>query len=401
MLSVEEALSLTLANAGRNPVVEVDLVEAAGSIVAEPVESDVDSPPFTKALMDGYAVRDEDLASGHAELAVLGTLYAGSIAEKPVTPGTAYRIMTGAPLPSQADAIVIVERSQPEGDRVRLEDPGFRPGQNVLGRGEELRTGQIVLEVGRRIGPPEAGLLATVGRVRPKVYRTPSVAILSTGDELVSPAEPPSPGRIRNSNSSTLAAMLRLSGFPTVDLGISRDDHQELTTVVREGLRFDVLLLNGGVSAGDKDLVPAVLAENGVEKIFQGVAIKPGKPVWFGRHANGLAFGLPGNPVSVLACFEMFVRPALQARAGDPNPQPKTVPVRLRADFRYPTRRVTFHPARLFDAGDGFEVEPVGWLGSADMRSVTDADCLLECPISEEPLRAGSTLRALPIRRGV
>ena len=304
--------------------------------------------------------------------------------------------MTGAPLPPGAEAVVMVERSRAAGSgKILLEDPDFSPYQNVMQRGREMQQGETVLSPGHIIGPPEIGLLATVGRTHPKVYRRPRIAVLSTGDEIVPPSHKPGPGQIRNSNESTIMALAQRADCEVGRLGIARDDAEDLSSRVINGLSFDVLVLSGGVSAGKRDLVPGVLARHGVEMVFHGVNLKPGKPVWFGKHADGLVFGLPGNPVSVLVCFELFVRTAVRARQGHPNPLPAEWPAVLKRDFHYPTKRLTYHPAKLSIGQSGFEVEPVDWYGSPDLRALTAADALIICPETSQTHRAGITMKVM------
>lgn len=399
MLTVDQAQKLVLEHAGRQPVADTSLEEACGRVLAEEIASDLDSPPFAKALMDGFAVRNEDMASGSNNLKLIGELAAGATATEPVQPGTTYQIMTGAPMPAGADAVVIVERSKLDGGSVHLADSDFRPGQNVMPRARELAKDEIVLRPGHVLGPAEVGLLATVGRTRVKVYRQPTVAVLSTGDEIVPPEAQPGPGQIRNSNASTVCAMARTAGAEVVNLGIAPDEADVLSARVFQGLGCDVLILSGGVSAGKRDLVPGVLADRGVSQVFHKVALKPGKPVWFGKHDNGLVFGLPGNPVSVLVCFKLFVETTLRRREQHPQSLPAYVTARLAEDFSQPAKRETFHPAWLSDDGRGPVVKPVDWFGSPDLKALTAANALLVCPVSDEPTYSKDALmRVLPLR---
>lgn len=399
MLSVAEALERIVAHAGRQRTVRCSLREALGLVLAEPVASDLDSPPFDKSLMDGFAVRNADMSAGTAELALLGEIAAGMVVDRPLEPGGTYQIMTGAALPPGAEAVVVVEKSHAEGGRIFLEDPGFKPGQNVMRRGEEMKRDQVVLEPGALIGPPEVGLLAAVGRTEPLVHARPTVAVLSTGDEIVPPAQKPGPGQIRNSNESTLLALSARDGMPATSLGIVKDDEAELSERIEEGLKFDLLLLTGGVSAGKRDLVPATLGRHGVQKVLHHVAFKPGKPIWFGIHQGGLVFGLPGNPVSVLVCYELFVRTALRARQGRQQPLPIERPANLAVDFHYPTGRPTYHPARV-EVRDGRTLlEPVDWFGSPDLRALSAANALVVLPAGNEPMKAGRPVSYLPLAR--
>ncbi|MGL5096679.1 MAG: molybdopterin molybdotransferase MoeA, partial [Planctomycetia bacterium] len=382
LLTVDEALAEVVRAAGAQPIVPVDHCDAVGLVLAESVAADLDSPPYTKALMDGFAVRDDDLATGSARLRLLEVVVAGRTPTRSVTPGATVQVMTGAPMPSGADAVVPVEPSRPGADAslVELDDPRFTPGQNVMSQGLEYRRGEVVLSPGRVLQPADVGLLAAVGRARPLVYRRIRAAVLSTGDELVTPDQLPGPGCIRNSNESTLVALARRAGMEVERLGIVGDDAAKLKATIRRGLSADLLLLSGGVSAGQRDLVPAALAECGVRQVFHGVAFKPGKPLWFGVHDGGVVFGLPGNPVSVLACFEVFARTAARARLGFTDPLPPMVDARLSADFPYSTRRTTYHPARLQPTSTGWTVEPATWKGSPDLRAMVDADALVVLP---------------------
>jgi molybdopterin molybdotransferase len=396
--TVTEALQLVVAHSGRQPTTQIDLAEALGLVLASPVVADVDSPPFAKSLVDGYAVRNVDLASGRAELLAVGTLAAGTVADRPLVPGTTYRIMTGAPMPQGADAVVMLERSRVEPTGcVIFDDPQFRANQNVMSQAREFARGMTVLDAGHCLGPAEIGLLAAVGVIRPTVYARPRLAIISTGNELIPPDRAPGSGQIRNSNASTLTALALAAGATVDDLGIVIDDESEIARTVARGLEYDVLVLTGGVSMGDHDLVPGVLRRQGVEQIFHKVDLKPGKPVWFGRHSRGLVFGLPGNPVSVLVCFELFVRTALRTRQGRADPLPTELPARLRTAFNISTARTCYHPARYYGDGSTLEVEPVEWAGSPDLRSVTKANCLLIAPTGGGPFPAGSVMRVLPL----
>ena len=347
-LSVDEALQLVAAHAGRQPTQQVPLDEAAGLVLAEPVVADIDSPPFDKSLRDGFAVRAADMKHGRARLRVIGELMAGNVSDRMVVEGTALQIMTGAPMPAGADSVVMVEQSQPLSDgTVELADACFRAEQHVMRRGRELHKGQTVLEPGHLLGPAEIGLLASVGHIRPKVYRRPHVAVLPTGDEIVDASQLPGPGQIRNSNEWMMWALATRTGATVTRLGIGPDDPQALSALLATGLRFDCLLISGGLSMGKLDLVPRVLKELGVEQVFHRTALKPGHPVWFGKHATGIVVGLPGNPGSVLVCFELFVRTALRARQGREDVLPREISARLTHGFSYPTQRLTYHPARL------------------------------------------------------
>ena len=294
----------------------VPLLEAAGRVLAQDVVSDVDAPPFEKSAMDGFAVHAGDLSGGAAELEVVGEARAGHPFGVSVAPGSCVAISTGAEVPEGCDAVVMVERSKREGSRVRLTD-AVRIGQNVCNRAEDLRTGERVMAPGRRLTATDLSVLAAVGCEPVTVFRRPVVTLLTTGDELVPPAETPGVGQIREGNTLHLAALARRAGADVRHAGLVRDDADELARRFGEALdASDVVVTTGGVSRGEYDLVAGAVPACGVEEVFHKLAIKPGKPLWFGRRGSTLVFGLPGNPVSCLLDHEVFVVPALRKLEG-------------------------------------------------------------------------------------
>lgn len=369
-------------------------------VLAEDVVSDLDSPPFDKAMMDGYALRGADLVDGRGELAVVEEVPAGKVPTRSVGLGEATRIMTGAPIPEGADAVVMVERTRPLADgRVAFEDAAFRPGQNVLRRGLEMTRGERILTPGTLLRPQELGLLASVGHTEVRVIPRPRLAVLTTGDEIVEPEDLPPVGSIRNSNQIMLLAQAQRAGAEAVSLGIARDDRTSLAPRIDQGLEADVLVLSGGVSAGNRDLVPGALETAGVEAVFHKVAMKPGKPLFFGIRPRSegpptLVFGLPGNPVSSLVGFELFVRPALRALMGLAS-GPFPVAAALADDFPYRTDRTTYHPAVLTRTPLGWSVRPVPWFGSPDLRGVTPGNALLILPAGHQVHAAGTVFDVL------
>ena len=420
MQSISEALSKVLATTGRLAPVRMPLADALGLALAEDVASDIDSPPHDKATVDGYAVVAADLADGSAELSILEEVTAGAVPTLAVSRGHCTRIMTGAPVPAGADAVVMVERTDllPDGGRVRIADR-VSTRQNIMTRGDSLRCGEVVLRSGHEVRAAEVGLLAEVGRSEVSVYPPPRVAILSTGNELVEVDCQPAAGQIRNSNGPLLAAAVRRAGGIPVVLGIARDELADLRTKIEQGLSADVLVLSGGVSAGVLDLVPAVLKDLGVEQVFHKVSLKPGKPLWFGvagskfnvqgsrfnapdvgrrttDDGQRLVFGVPGNPVSSLVCFELFVRPAIAQLSGRGTEIGlRQLPARLAAEFVHRGDRPTYFPAVVRRQGESLSAEPIRWRGSGDLRGITAANALAIFPAGDRTWQAGEQVDVL------
>ena len=407
MIELSEALRLVELTAEPLLPRRQRLLDACGKRLAAPVVADLDSPPWDRAMMDGFAVCDADFtaAAGETvELDVLVDLAAGDTTTRAIRPGHCFRIMTGAPLPPGADAIVPLERSVDgtadahAGGRVRLHDASFRPGQHVGRRAAAFGSGAVVLGSGARLDAAAVGLAAEAGATHVLAIPQPRVAILSTGSELVSCDETPRFGQIRNSNGPMLTAAVALVGGEPIQWGVVPDRPEPLRAAIAQGLTADVLLLSGGVSTGDRDLVPEVLTACGAEQVFHKVRLKPGKPVWFGvfRRSGApatLVFGLPGNPASTLVCFELFVRPALQILAGRSQhdwhlPRARAV---LVAAVKAAADRPVFLPCRLRSTAATMEAEPLPWTGSADLLGLAAGSAL-----------AGSTpgLIALPAGTG-
>ncbi|MDA1015853.1 MAG: molybdopterin molybdotransferase MoeA [Planctomycetota bacterium] len=402
MISVADALQSILDHVATVRPAEFALADSLGLVLAEDIVSDVDSPPFDKALMDGYAVRSEDLSGGRAELTVIEEVMAGRTPICGLAPGQATRIMTGAPIPSDCDAVVQVEhtRLNAVGNRVFIETAKTNPGRNIMRQGTAMRAGDRILATGSLIRPQEIGALAELGRHRVQAHRRPSVGVISTGDELVAVHESPGPGQIRNSNESMLLAQIARAGGEPVSLGIARDERTHLRERILSGLQLDVLLLSGGVSAGKLDLVPSELAAAGVEKVFHKVNVKPGKPIWFGvrigdEHTTHV-FGLPGNPVSSMVCFELFARTAIRRLRGLPDPNPPSRRVRLSQDHLAAGDRPTYYPASFQWTEDGAWVIPVNWHGSADLRATLDANAMLLFPQGDRQFRQGDLVDVIP-----
>ena len=411
MLTVDEALVSVLEQARPLPSVSEPLVMALRCVLAEDVTADIDLPPFDKSLVNGYALRTGDLNGTDRSLGIGETILAGQTPTRPLGPREAAVIMTGAPLPPGCDAVVMHERTRAEGERVWVEEPEVRVGQNILARAREMRAGDLVVAAGTVLKPAHLGVLASVGRSSVRVIR-PRVAVVSTGDELVEPDRIPGPGQIRNSNAVMLQSLAIEEGATAETLPTAPDEPAELRRILRRGLDFDVLLITGGVSAGQRDLVPAVLEDLGVRQVFHKVRLKPGKPLWFGGgpprdgRPGPLVFGLPGNPVSGLVGFLLFVRPALAILAGKPNPATRAIEARLVGGFRHRGDRPTYHPARLVAASPRddlsgprtIEIETLPWSGSADLRAVASSDGFAAFPAGDRDYSPGEIVGFLPAR---
>ncbi len=405
MLQAAEALQAILARC--RPLPPEPSAPAPGLVLAEPILSDLDMPPFDKSLMDGYAVRAAD---GPGDRDVAGEILAGQMPTFTLRPDTCVRIMTGAPIPDGADAVIPHELTTIQGEGV-VTVPAIRPGANIHRRASEYPRGKELIAAGTPLRPQEIGVLAAVGRVTVSVIPPPRVAILATGDELVEPPDGPGPGQIRNSNGPLLAALVRQAGSAPHLLGIGRDSVESLTPLIAEGLgSAHVLVLAGGVSAGKLDLVPGVLASLGVTAHIHKVNMKPGKPLLFGTTRGGaggglaegpppsipegrLVFGLPGNPVSAFVCFELFVRPSLDTLAGRPRvglPR-KTLP--LAEALTHRSDRPTYHPAAI----EGDTVRAVPWKASADLVSLLAANALIVLPAGDVTLPAGAAVETLAL----
>jgi molybdopterin molybdotransferase len=370
LVTYHEALDMIEARTGALPPRTLNWREAQGMTLAEDVHAREPYPPFTNSAMDGYAVRAEDTFAASPDLPVAllvqEEIFAGkAVPRKALHPGYATQIMTGAPVPEGADAVVMVERTRRKDDRVLIFQSA-RAGENIREKGEELTQGELILFAGEPLGSVELGILAQQGILQVKAIPRPTVAILSTGDEIVEPEEATTGGQIRNTNQYTLGAELKRFGCTTVPLGIAGDDRNQLRKKIEEGLNAaDVLLTSGGVSAGEKDYLPSLLTEMGMKTIFHKVSIKPGKPLLFGKIQNKIIFGLPGNVVSVLASFHLFVKPALRRMAGMERWKNPTWYVRYGEPFTNKSGRTNFIRCTLKHSPNGLPIAfPTGRQGS-------------------------------------
>jgi molybdopterin molybdotransferase len=405
MISVDEALARieeAARAAGPLSAEAVPLREAAGRVLRETIHADRDLPPFTRSAMDGYALRSADVARAPVELEVVEEVPAGSTPRARIGPGQCSRIMTGAMIPAGADAVQMVEKTEPAGARsVRILE-SVPAGQHVRRAGEDLRAGSVVLAEGALLEAAGIGLLASCGCATVRVSRRPRVTILPTGDELVPAGQEPGPGRIRESNGVTLEALSAACGAVPHVRPIVPDRLGDLREAVGAALReADVVLLSGGVSMGDYDLVGAALREEGCQALFTRVAIQPGKPLWFGTagpERRVLVFGLPGNPVSTVVDFLVFARPALRLVSGATAWRNRLASARLAAPLRRPAGRRAYLPAALRETGGGLEVDLLPSMGSADMVSLARADALAIVPEAGGEFPAGFTLPVMLLR---
>jgi len=399
MRTPEEAIAEILRHVGPSGESEfVSLALAAGRVLAAEVVSDVDLPPFRKSAMDGYALRAADLSGGEARLEVVGEARAGHPFAGSVPAGACTSVMTGAEVPEGCDTVVIVERSEREGRFVRLRD-AVRVGQNICNRGEDLTRGAVVARPGRRLTPTDLSVLAAVGRDPVPVFRRPRVAILTTGDELVRPDQRPARGQIREGNTYHLGALARRAGADARVLGLVPDEPALLAERFAAALGdSDVVVTTGGVSAGEYDLVAEAFERLGVREIFHGVAIKPGKPLWFGKRGRVLVFGLPGNPVSCLLDHELFVRPALERLEGEVDAPVERLRLgRWRGAPPRANPRQQNLPVTVTQAADGVdELFPLDWKSSADIVGLTRAQGLAVVP-AEESFETGALVRYRPL----
>jgi molybdopterin molybdotransferase len=371
------------------PTEELELCAAAGRVLAQDVAADRDSPAVARSVRDGYAVRAADLPG---ELRVVGEVRAGGRFAGELRPGEAIEIMTGAPIPAGADAVIMVEHTRRQGDCAHYEN-SVQPGQFINPQGCEAAAGEKVLHPGKRLDYTDIAMLAAFGCTRVAVFRKPVAAIVATGDEIVEAGQRPEDFQIRNSNAYSLAAQVaRAGGVPRI-LPVARDTVDHTHAAIAQGLDADLLLLSGGVSAGKYDVVEEVLAGFGAEFFFDRVLIQPGQPLVFGRAAGKFFFGLPGNPSSTMVTFEIFARAALELLGGQ---QEVTLPMpfaRLTRDFRHRPGLTRFLPAHL--SADGSEITPVEWHGSADIPALTRANAYLVTDPDRAEYPAGALIRVL------
>ena len=387
MIPYQEAISLVTENVPILGTEDLETSEAAGRVMATDLVSRLSSPPFNKAAMDGFAVREADVQELPAELSMVEETFAGQWPTDAVGPGQCARITTGAPVPPGADMVVMVEHTEelPNG-KVQVKKLS---GGNICIKGEDVQEGETVLEKGRLLNAIHLGVAGGAGHHRLTVYRRPSIAVLCTGEEVREPGVTVEKGQIYNANGPILRSLLGPLASEFSYLGIAGDDETELQSAVTQGLESDVFVLSGGVSAGEYDLVPDVLREMGVDILFHKWKIKPGKPALFGRRDGTCVFGLPGNPQSVFVTFHLLIRPALAAMQGAVDLPPRFRPGRITENISNKPGRRAFKPCRIEVEEATNRVVPIPYHGSADIAASADADAFFTLPEDCAGVKAG------------
>lgn len=385
MKSVKEALSIILKHARPLGVENIDLSFSLGRILAENVYSDIDIPPFDRSAMDGFAVNSKDPST---HFAIIEDIPAGKIPKKRIDRGTCARIMTGAMIPKEADRVIMAENTKLlEKNKIVILRHDNK--LNISNKGEDIKIRELVLQKGSTIRPQEAAMLATVGKTNVKVLKLPEIAVISTGSELVEPHNKPKSGQIRNSNSPMLLLQLKKLGINGKYLGIAKDTMRATEKLIKNGLRHaDILIITGGVSAGDYDFIYNALKKCGVKILFNRVAVKPGKPTTFGIKGRKLIFGLPGYPVSSLISFNLFVAPAIDKIAGGNEKDRIIKSIILKDFYRRDTKREQYYPVRLTKNG----AVPLEFHGSGHMHALTMADGFLRIKAGIKKIKKGSAV---------
>ncbi len=399
-IDMDEAQKLLMDSVSTLGVVEVALSEAGGSVLAADVTCAEGHPPFSRSAMDGYAVRAGDAAEAGVKLRLAETVRAGTESKLGLAAGTCIKIMTGAPVPEGADTVVMQEYTKEEGDMVTFSRPAEK-GMHIRCAGEDIAPGAVAVSKGTLLAPPVIGTCALVGAVKLKAYRKPVVAVLATGDEIIEP-DVPQPGGafIRNANGPMLLALLKEMGIAGRYLGIAPDEPEALKAMILEGLESDLLLITGGVSVGQFDYVPQVVAELGLEYVYRKVNVKPGKPSNFARGERGKAFGVPGNPVSVFTTFQLFIKPMLGKMMGLRGSR-TVYQGCLAAAYKSDAERLKAAPCVSEFTGGAYRLTPVKLNGSADIAAASRGNCLALIPAEDRVLQAGETVRFIKTREDI
>lgn len=392
MLSVEEARAIVIGLVSPLAAADLALADLLGRVLAEDVVAVEDMPPFAASTVDGFALVAAD---ANPQRRLIGEQTAGQMHDLTVTAGTVARITTGAPVPQGADAVVMVERTEERDGHIVIHETGLRPGANIRPVGQDISHGDLVLHRGQALGPAEIGVVAMLGRATARVIPPPTVGVLSTGDELVEPGMTPGRGQIRDSNRYALMAAVRQAGGVSLDLGIARDEPGDLERRVQRGLaEADVLITSGGVSMGHLDLVKPLLERLGTIH-FGRLRMKPGKPLTFATLGSKLAFALPGNPVSSLVSFELFVRPALRRLQGHADVDRPMWRVRLVHDVRHDDDRAEYQRAFVRREGGEWVAATTGFQGSSRLMSLVGANALIVLPVGVGDAPAGAIVDAM------
>ena len=398
MIEYEQALKKVLNSAYQLPSESVSLIKSLNRILAEGIRARENIPPFQKATMDGYAVRAQDTTGASeenpVELEIIADLPAGKVLKSALKEKCAIKIMTGAPLPEGADAVVMVEDTEKKGKKV-LVKKAVKPGENIGEAGEDVKKDELVISPGEKIGPAQMGMLASLGFSRVKVAKKPKVAVIATGSEIVEPGSRLSPGKIRNANGYSLYALSLRAGADAKYLGIAGDKKSELRAKISQTKGFNLVLLSGGVSVGEYDLVKDQLKGFGVEQVFWQVRIKPGKPVFFGKKKNQLIFGLPGNPVSSMVTFYLFVRPALDKMLGKKQIGLKKGRAILAQDLKLKPGRTQFLRGSLTSEGIVRQVSIFPNQKSGVLKSMVKSNVLVVVPAHIEEMEQGEEVEIL------
>jgi molybdopterin molybdotransferase len=382
MIPYNEALNIVFDTNFTMPVEQVELHDSLGRVLAENVKSDINMPPFDKAAMDGFAIRESDI---NKELEIIETIGAGQMPQKRIESGQAAKIMTGAPVPEGADFVIQVELSETTGEN-RVKFTGH-PKNNIIYKAEDVKTGDIVLKKGQKIDARQIAVMASVGYYKPVVYKKPVIGVISTGSELVEPQFKPNPSQIRNSNGHQLVAQILQCNAVPEYIGIVKDTYEELYQAIKKGVeKCDILLLTGGVSMGEFDYVPKIMNDLGIKIFFNRVAVQPGKPTTFGKKEDKFIFGLPGNPVSSFVQFEIFVKPLIR-KITTQKLNELIIKLPLAKDYkRKKDQRKAFIPVNITAEGTVLQAE---YHGSAHIYSLPAADAFAVIEKGVKELKQG------------
>jgi len=393
MIPYEKALELVLKNTKKLKAVKVSLENSLGMVLDEDIISKIEMPPFNKASMDGYALRSDDTLSKDVRFKCIGLIQAGDKFKKNVGKKECVKIMTGAPLPSGTNSVIMVEKTKQHNETVEIFQ-SLRSGENVCRRGEDIQKGQRVLKKGKRISVADISLLASVGRREVRVIKKPCIAILNTGNEIMERGEKLQQNKIYNSNGPQLLALLKVDDIECVSLGIAKDRPEDLKSSIKKGLSYDGLLISGGVSMGDYDLIPDILRGLGVKEVFHNVKIKPGKPLFFGTKNKKFIFGIPGNPVSNFVIYFLFVQSAIKNMSGIENASPIFEKGILKKNFIKKNVGRRRFIAVVVQRQEGVNyLTPLASHGSADIFTLSGADGFMMMGDAESEIKA-NTLRS-------